>query len=83
MALTDEQHEMISNDISNAELNDKRGSYILFEHTRPCLEDVQTVLEACGDLDTAKEYLGEYEKRHLQPIVDLCQEIAEQYGDME
>ena len=43
MALTDEQYESIEKDISNAELNDKRGSYILFEHTRPCLEDVKTV----------------------------------------
>jgi len=83
MALTEEQHEMIGNDISNAGLNDRRGSYLLFEHTAPCLEDVLVKLEACGDVETCVEYVGEYEKRHVQRVVNLCQQITEQYGGME
>tara|TARA_R100000900_G_scaffold100170_1_gene77532 strand:- start:706 stop:963 length:258 start_codon:yes stop_codon:yes gene_type:complete len=83
MALTDEQHETISNDISNAELNDKRGSHLLFEHTAPCLEDVQTFLEACGDAETCEEYVGQYEKRHVPRVIELCEEIVEMYGNTE
>lgn len=83
MALTDEKYRDIQNDISNAELNDKRGSHLLFEHTAPCLEDVQTFLEACGDAETCQEYVGEHEKRHVSRIITLCEEIAEMYGDLE
>jgi hypothetical protein len=83
MALTDEKYRDIENDISNAELNDKRGSHLLFEHTAPCLEDVQKFLEACGDAETCEEYVGKYEKRHVPRVIELCQEIVEMYGNTE
>lgn len=83
MALTEEKYRDIENDISNSELNDKRGSYLLFEHTRPCLEDVQKFLEACGDAETCEEFVGEHEKIHVSHVISLCEEIVEMYGDTE
>ena len=81
MSLSEERREMIYNDIDNQGLNDRRGSYRLFEHTAPCLEDVLVKLDACGDVETCVEYVGQYEKRHVSRVVELCQEIAERFAE--
>jgi len=83
--LTDEKEQEIRNDIENCGgLNDRRGSYLLFEHTNKCLEDCYLMLDACsGDIDTLKAYQSsDTETRGIDRVVEKAKEILERIGEI-
>lgn len=57
-------------------------SYCQFENTYKDLDQCFNTLNEKGGIEQVQQDANENEKQYVQSLVDLCKEIAEEYGNM-
>ena len=58
-------------------------SYCRFENTYKDLIDCQEALQDADGVDNLEEDSNEYERHYIKKLIDLCKDIATEFGDIE
>ena len=58
-------------------------SYCRFENTYKDLIDCQEALQDADGVDNLEEDSNEYERPYIKKLIDLCKDIATEFGDIE
>lgn len=56
-------------------------SYCRFENTFRDLQDCHNALCEAGSIEDVENEANEYEKKFVRKLVELCKEIADDFGD--
>ena len=56
-------------------------SYCRFENTVKALEECLEDLYDKGGVEAVEEDASQYEKEHIRGLIELCQQVVDEYGD--
>lgn len=56
-------------------------SYCRFENTYGDLKDCLEALSDAGGVNELEKDAGQYEKKYVRKLVDLCKEIVDDFGE--
>jgi hypothetical protein len=56
-------------------------SYCRFENTYQDLQDCYDALQESGSVNELEKDRNEYEKKYVRKLVEMCKNIAEEFGD--
>lgn len=58
-------------------------SHCRFENTYRDLQDCHEALSEVDSIEDLEEEANQYEKKYIRKLIELCKDIAEEYGEPE